>query len=661
MNYLAAVSQSSSCETGNNINLAELFDEPDWEIERRLSAQGAERQAGFNRAGDRLILDSFPLSTAGCCFLRLPATQDRRISLDLPGSYSLQSCPGGGWIIEPQDSTACFYWVPQPVMIRKVSEAGHLADDRPCRISNLSLSQTFSRLELWIPGDFCADIVTWRIPFAEKELLHELKQLGALETQGIFLWGSHTTYWKPADLYSHLIFGGVYECRYAWPHQRRICSENDAHSLYVTFNGLRRATAKKIYSLFKQQLLLSVLARQSDDGGWRHGEWTDDMEAHLRLHGSAIHLLLDSLDECRDATVERALSRAVEFTCRHKDETSIGTWFLHDSLELSEEGMKKSPFRWLPTRALGKSPSNMLVLNTHLDSLVLLDRYQQMVGDARHTNLVQSARAAAKTIIDLRPLDEIYAAIFSLLRLTLLPTRVQASLSLPIRALKRLSWQWLGPNLYRLTARVPRLVMPGGYIERAAAIKGISDAYHSVNVMDVARYWRRFRADDMAAVIRGAVDFVEKNQLQEHWEERDEKRYALGFWAEALYHTYLLSGDWRMLSSLASTMLKLDRLRIGMPPSLLGGNGEAVAVNDQVACLQVADECLRVANLSHDSQAEFLILNPTEMARRLSWRGGTDGPLILKTSAGQSLPQEAFAQIAPRDWLLAQGCQPLQN
>jgi len=657
MSSLATVSQIPSWEPGH-VNLAELFrGEPYWKIERGLRTQAAERQVRSNRADDRLILDSFSLSAAECCFLRLPAAQDRTVSLGSPGSCSVHSCLGGGWIVEPQDSTGWFYWIPQPATIRKVSNNGHLCDDQPCQISSLNLSGSYSHLDLSIPGDFCADIVLWKIPFEEKELLHELKQLGALETQGIFLWGSHTTYWKPADLYLHLIFGSVYECRYAWPHQRRICSENDAHSLYVTFNGLRRATGKKIYALFKQQLLLSVLARQGDDGGWHHGEWTEDMEAHLRLHGSAVHLLLDSLEEARDGAVEQALDRATEFTSRHKDETAIGSWLLHDSLELSEAGMKQSPFRWLPSRVLGKSPSNMLVLNTHLDSLVFLDRYQQVTGERRHASLIESAHAAAKTVLNLRPLDWMYAAIFHLLRLTLLPTRAQASLPLPVRVLKRFSWQWLGPNLYRLTARIPRLVMPDGYIERAIAIKGISDAYHSVNVMDIARYWRRFRDDDLSEVIKKAVDFVENNQLRDHWEERDEKRYALGFWAEALYHFYLLAPDWNTLSSLASTMLRLDRLQIGVPPSLLGGNSEAVAVNRQVACPQVTDACLRVADLSHDGHPEFLILNPTETARRLSWQVGICGPLVLKTSTGQSLSWETFPEIAPRDWMFVQGAQ----
>jgi hypothetical protein len=650
-----AVSRSlASPVSSDKIDLAQIFhSEHTWELHRSLRAQGAEREERWGLGGEGILLDRFSLADACCCFLRLVAVQERAVCFELPGPYRIQSCPGGGWIIEPEAPKNCFYWIPQPAMARAVSKVGHLSSEQPGQVSTLKLAGTSLSIELSIRAGFYSDVVVWQIPFEEKELVQELIQLTSLETQAFFLWGSHTTYRKPADLYLHLIFGHVYECRFAWPHSRRICSENDAHSLYVTFNGLERATGKKIYALFKQQLLLSVMARQGGDGGWRHGEWTEDMEAHLRLNASAIHLLLDSLEECQDAAVRQALERAVEFVSRHKDETSIGAWLLHDSLELNEAGMRKSPFRWLPSRVLGKSTSNMLVLNTHLDSLVALDRYQQVTGDQRHRSLIQSAKSAARAVLSLRSLDWVYGMIFKLISLTLLPTRTQERLPLPLRVLKRFAWQWLGPNLYRLTARFPRLVMPGGYIERAIAIHGMADAYHSVNVMDLVRYWRRFPDENLANLLHNAVGFIQENSIQEHWGEKDEKQYALGFWAETLYHLYLLAPDRETLSYLAETILKLDELEIGLPPSLLGGNAEAVAVKDQIGCVSLADEHLRVANLSHEGHAEFLIVNPTVASRPVIWENRPPESLIWQTSTGQRSAGEKSTEVSARGWVLA--------
>ena len=99
------------------------------------------------------------------------------------------------------------------------------------------------------PEGWTLDAVVWKLD--DPALIDELMELAPVETQGYFLLGSHTRYGQPADLYRHLIHGWVYEDRYAWPHKRRICSENDAHALHLIFSGLQHATGKRIYGLLK--------------------------------------------------------------------------------------------------------------------------------------------------------------------------------------------------------------------------------------------------------------------------------------------------------------------------------------------------------------------------------------------------------------------------
>jgi len=521
--------------------------------------------------------------------------------------------------------------------------------------SGFNISVRSASLEIEIPAGFVLDLVAWEIPSQEKETIASLSNLTTLETQSVFLWGSHTLYRRPADIYQHLIFGHVYENRYQWPANRRSCSENDAHTLYVTLCGFERSTGKGLYGLLKSQLLISVLARQSSDGGWHHGEWSEEMEAHIRLNGSAIHLLLDSLNERDDGAVRQALGNAVAFVSRHKDQTEFGVWFLHDSLELNVEGMKKLPFKWLPSCASGKSPSNMLVLNTHLDCLVLLDRYRQVTGDARYNDLVNSAQGATRAVLGLRPLEGIYRVIFSLIRLNLLPTQVQRALPLPQRALKRLAWKWLKPNLVKLTSRYPRFVMPGGYIERAIALRGVVDDYHSINVMDLLRYWRRFPEENLDSLIRDAVEFIQKNNVDTHWGESWSKKYALGFWAEALYHLYSLTPDFKTLSYLAEIVIKLEVLGIGLPPSLLGANAEAVPQNDQIGCPSPADLHLRIANLSRKGRTEFLVVNPTTVARRLTWEARFPPLLIWQNSGGGQTNADDSIQLPALGWVVGRG------
>jgi len=106
-------------------------------------------------------------------------------------------------------------------------------------------------------------------------------------------------------------------------------------------SGLELATGKMIYGLLKRQLLFSVIARQAQDGGWYHGEWTDRMESHYRFHNGGMLLLEAALRERPDEVVSKALERAAHFISRCTDNTDLGLWFLHDSLKENAEMIKK--------------------------------------------------------------------------------------------------------------------------------------------------------------------------------------------------------------------------------------------------------------------------------------------------------------------------------
>jgi len=637
------------------LNIADLFS-PDSPGKSVVSINGEllSREIITGESGLSCVIDRFSSNPIACIFLRFPPAQNRRVILGMPGNYRLAACAAGGWLALPAVREWPSYWIPHAPVFRSLDAQGHLLVERSAEITGLAATDCLSSLEIETSPALCLDWLAWRIPAAETALLDSLQHLNCLESQPVFLWGSHTLYRRPADIYEHLIFGHVYENRYLWPYQRKSCSENDAHTLYVTLSGLERATQRKIYTLLKDQLLLSVLARQASDGGWHHGEWSEDMEAHLRLNGSAIHLLMDSLDERDDPAVRQALERAVSFVARHRDETAVGAWFLHDSLELTETAMKKSPFVWQASRVLGKSVSNMLVLNTHLDALVLMDRYRQVSGDTRYDGLIESAKNAARAVLNLRPLESVYGFLLRLVRLNLLPLKEQMSLPLPLKALKRLGRQCLKPNFFRLTARIPRFVMPGGYIERAVTLRGMADDYHSINVMDLSRYWRRYPAEELLPIIGEAVQFVQRNHVDSHWAESKWQNYALGFWAEALYHFYSLTAARETLAYLAEIMIKLEEHGIGLPPSLLGANCEAVARRDQIGCPSPTDASLRVANLSRSGRVEFLVVNPTAAPRQLVWETITHVDLNWQSRAGVTVQPAQTIELPAKGWVV--GC-----
>ncbi len=186
---------------------------------------------------------------------------------------------------------------------------------------------------------------------------------------------------------------------------------------------------------------------------------------------------------------------------RQTAQLSFGTWLLHDELEHSVDKMKLGPFKWVPSTVFGKAESNMLVLNSHLDATIALDRYAQVTGDQQFSALVRSARDAAGAVLSCAAQSRCTGLLFWLIGLTFLPASEASALPLWKRALKRLTWKYVIPRLPDIKARFPRVVMPGGYIDRELTLRTWAHDYHAINLMDLARYLRRF---DDAGRARGA-------------------------------------------------------------------------------------------------------------------------------------------------------------
>lgn len=582
--------------------------------------------------GMERVRDAF--EGAGCVFLRADAFPGLR----LDGNYALQRCAAGGWLLHSRDSTAPSYWLPAPATLRRISVQGHILEERTAEWGDFDLDSSGVAISFAaIPEGWTLDAVIWRLD--DPALIDELQTLAPIETQGYFLLGSHTRYGQPADLYRHLIHGWVYEDRYAWPHKRRICSENDAHALHLVFSGLQHATGKRIYGLLKTQLLLSVLSRQSEDGGFRHGEWTEGMESHYRLHCSAMHLMMDALSEAEDSVVRTALSRGMHFISDKRDNTAVGAWFYHDELETSEAGMRRAPFKWWPGTALGKSPQNMLVLNTQLDTLVALDRYGTLTGDTQYATLVESVYQAASAVLALRPMEWLYRLIFSAVDLTLLPTEQAARLPLWQRLWKRTGWQVFVPRLPRLKTRYPRLVMPGGYIDRELSLQTWAYDYLAVNLMDLVRAARGARSAAFKPYIQGILDYCARTGIARRWLEHKGRSYAIGFYAEALYLQSLRESRPELDAMLADMLVLCVRQRLGLPPSLLGGNAEAQSVSYKVPQPIHAD--IVVANLSCTERTACLVVNTGQLAIKLE-------DALRAVPAGWPIPT---TELPPGGWL----------
>lgn len=596
-----------------------------------LRLRHGQRSDG-DAGGLRQLRDTF--EGAECLFLR--GASATRFRLD--GDYRLLRCTSGGWLLHNRDSVAPSYWLPVPAMLRRSSTQGHILEEHSADLSGFEIDTAGVEIHFAsAPEGWSLDAVVWKLD--DSTLIDELMELVPVETQGYFLLGSHTRYGQPADLYRHLAHGWVYEDRYAWPHQRRICSENDAHALHLVLSGLHHATGKRIYDLFSTQLLLSVLSRQSEDGGFRHGEWTDTMESHYRLHCSAMHLMMDALSEDDEPVVRSALARGMAFISDKRDATEVGAWFYHDELETSAAGMRRAPFKWWPGTALGKSPQNMLVLNTQLDTLVALDRYATLTGDTQYVPLVESGYEAAHAVLSLRPMEWLYRLGFSAIDLTLLPTEQAARLPAWKRVWKRIGWQMFIPWLPRLKTRFPRLVMPGGYIDRELSLQTWAYDYLAVNLMDLVRAARGPHRAAFMPYIDGILKYCVRTGIARRWLEYKGRAYAVGFYAEALILLNFAAPRPEADAVLAEALQLCMQHGMGLPPSINGGNAETQTATQRAP--QPALAGIVVANLSSAERAACLVVNTGQHAIRLD-------TALCAVPDGWAIPA---TELPPGGWL----------
>ncbi len=588
-------------------------------------------------------------SNARCAFLRLAAAGP--ISFLLDGVTGLERPPGGGWLVKLGTGQPSL-WLPALPMLRRIDADGHVQQERTAVLVAAQLQAGSARVTLNAPpAGWVLDMALWRLPQA---LAEELRSPSALERQPAYLWGSHTVFGQAADLHRHLVHARVHENRYAWPFKIRVFSENDAHALSVQLTGLRRASGqvpgRALPAVLGLQMLQSVLARIGPDGAFRHGVWTDRMESHYRLHCSAMHLMMDHLSESPDAAVQAALRAAAGFLAQQHERIAAGVWFFHDELEHSLELMRIGPFKWVPSTALGKRESNMLVLNTQLDCAVALDRYAQLTGDSQHAELVASARNATRAVLSLRGADFLYRLLFAAIGLTFLPTEQAQRLPVWQRALKRVAWKYLIPRMPDIKARFPRLVMPGGYIDRELTLRTWAHDYHAINLMDLARYLRRFDEPVVRQVLVQGLEFTRRSGILQRWRELDYQKYALGFWAEALYHVCTLFPEARYRQWPAEAMQVLEELQMGQPPSLLGANAEAVPVADQLPCPSPADPRLRIANLGRRGAPECLVVNATDTELPLQWETAPAFAVEFHVG-GSNAPAQLPLSVPARGWL----------
>jgi hypothetical protein len=206
--------------------------------------------------------------------------------------------------------------------------------------------------------------------------------------------------------------------------------------------------------------------------------------------------------------------------------------------------------------------------------------------------------------------------IFSAVELSSLPTKRAAQLPLWKRAWKRIGWKIFIPQLPRLKTRFPRLVMPGGYIDRELSLETWAFDYLAVNLMDLVRVARGPRRDEFMPYVDGILEYCRRTGVMRRWLETKRSVYAIGFFAEALVLVNLEDPRPDADDLLAEALVLCIQESVGLPPSINGGNAEFGIPYRAVP--QTRDPKVVVANLCTVSQDVCFVVNAGDSTIRLS-------------------------------------------
>lgn len=599
-----------------------------------------------------ILVDAFPKDGIEFLYLSVPVKEGDEVLFTLAGLLSQIDDPAFGTIYSGEGQLPGV-WMPKLPLIRQRDRFGRIRNELKCEIIKENEALRVRILEeglletSWIAfyrnqEKYFEEIVT-RTPWEEKRFT---------------VLGSGGYICCLADFFDYLIGGNLYRLFPAA--YGRTSAGEEAYSVFLIAETLATVTGKNLYRILQREIAYSLLLSLDAAGRWRHGSWTDDMETHTRFQVGGINLLLDYYRHTGRQDFLNAAYQAARFLISIAEEVSHGgLWFLHDTLEVAP------PDYWLHRRltakAFGKSPHNMCVLNTHIDTLsVLLELRKELDSKTDISDAIKRGWPALQDVLQARPAEWLYRGLSRLM-----DTRVASpsgKLTGTNQFLNKLARYCVSRMLAYSKRVYPRLVMPSGYIDRALSTKGNIDYdYHFVNVWDLIRIYRYQPESWLRRVIDQGIDYcLHRNVSQYAFQAKPNNIELVG----EIFQVYAaITPDFER-STLATILLRLKQIGCGVTPGLLGFDRRVVPAKLQIHNLRVRDRDIELINLSNNPGcAEFLVTNSSPDRKQVSCEVQQTnrlqrihkGSFVMTTSEGQvtMLPEPCFI-LPPCDYAILQ-------
>jgi len=178
-----------------SIELAELFEIAEGGPPSVAVADAVRGRAEIG-AGMEVVVDRFR-EGAACAFLRIAG--GGRVTITCAGEHRVEAVAAGGWLLSPAAEAGANYWIPQPPQRRRLGGVGRIVKEASADLTGITAAADGIGIEVATAEGWSLDMTVWRLPAGVTPA--ELVSLLSVESQPLFLWGSHATYGRPADLY----------------------------------------------------------------------------------------------------------------------------------------------------------------------------------------------------------------------------------------------------------------------------------------------------------------------------------------------------------------------------------------------------------------------------------------------------------------------------
>jgi hypothetical protein len=286
--------------------------------------------------------------------------------------------------------------------------------------------------------------------------------------------------------------------------------EMDGYSVYLALKFIEMKTGCTL-SKEKTRLRDAVLRRLNEvEPPFSHGPFTgSSREIHMRFSAAAVRLLGEAFSDNLLPNSD-ILVRALRYHFSFSERLKLGTWFLHDSLEMAATEV---PYPGTRTKnnAWGSTKENNLVLNTHLDTLSTGILLLPILSNGDAVWLEQEIKSGLTALTNVlaapRRIWFLFSQVDRVARAILFRSyRYDFWLMRRVRALLiRIYF----PVRSQFRARWPNHIMGDGYLERDVSLPGTYFEYHLVNTWDLSRFAHQMRSSKFSSY----TDLIRKCEL----------------------------------------------------------------------------------------------------------------------------------------------------